>query len=187
MCAFFGAWLTAVALFGAVSKVTFVALAILMVAIVIGPMVFAFGSASLLARFPATVRPLAQGESLTLIIWLVGAGVAYGFEGVIPEPILEAVFLIFLIGGFAIPTLALFGYGPLGRRLRSHLINGLHHPAACGTLDRSTLDDYSLVSRLWRPHRSRRRFDSCTARHPFNTRPDLARWRTVRNTERACH
>jgi hypothetical protein len=57
-------------------------LGVLMFVTAITPMlVVAFGPARLLARFPATIRPLAQGHSVTLVIWLAGFGFLFVVRG----------------------------------------------------------------------------------------------------------
>jgi hypothetical protein len=95
-----------------------ITLVALMIATVVGPwLVFAFGPASLLARFPPTVRPLFQGHVYTLIIWLVGIGLLPIVHRTLPERLAEILVSVFLIGGFVPGVLSLFGYGRLGRRL----------------------------------------------------------------------
>jgi multisubunit Na+/H+ antiporter MnhG subunit len=95
-----------------------VTLAALMFATIVGPwLVFAIGPASLLARFPPTVRPLFQGQVFTLVIWSAGIALFLIVRGTLPERLAEMLLSVFLIGGCVPGFLSLFGYGRLGRRL----------------------------------------------------------------------
>jgi hypothetical protein len=99
-------------------KLLVVTMGALMVVAVIAPtLVFAFGPASLLARYPATVRPLAQAQSSMLVIWIAGSGLFSVVRGTLPERLSEILWVAILIGGFAPVVMSAFGYGRLGRRL----------------------------------------------------------------------
>jgi hypothetical protein len=83
-------WMVAFFYADILPKLLVVTMGALMVVAVIAPtLVFAFGPASLLARYPATVRPLAQAQSSMLVIWIAGSGLFSVVRGTLPERLAE--------------------------------------------------------------------------------------------------